>query len=65
MSQDRVPVQIDRENYNNLKAYADAMSLSLTAVTNEAVCDWLDTVAAARLGNDFAKEDPLYLVAAI
>ena len=42
-------IRIDQSTYDQTKAYADEMGLTLSAAVNQALQDWLDTVGAARL----------------
>lgn len=54
MSNLRVPVQVERTTYDNLKVYADAMGITQTAAINDALADWLETVGAARMHNELS-----------
>lgn len=47
-------MQVERATYDNLKVYADAMGITQTAAINDALTDWLETVGAARMSNEFS-----------
>lgn len=49
MKSKRVPVMIDAEVYERLKAYSEATGIAIARVVASGLTDWLDTVGAARL----------------
>lgn len=49
MAKYRVPVLVDREQYENLKRYADITGDSVASVVRQALQDFEDTVIATKL----------------
>jgi hypothetical protein len=49
MKSKRVPVMLDADVYERLKAYSTATGIPIARVVARGLADWLDTVGAARL----------------